>query len=78
MPVLRSLALPLAAAPVAEACTRVIYSGAEGWVCGATLSMWCPRDLRMLDLGLDMTNLQSGEVSGQFAAAAPFRFEAAE
>lgn len=36
------------------------------------------RDLRMLDLGLDMTNLQSGEVSGQFAAAAPFRFEAAE
>lgn len=34
--------------------------------------------VRMLDLGLDMANLHSGEVSGRFAAAEPFRFEAAE
>lgn len=34
--------------------------------------------VRMRDLGLDMANLQSCEVSGQFAAAEPFRFEAAE
>jgi len=34
--------------------------------------------VRMLDLGIDMANLQSGEVSGRFAAAEPFRFETAE
>lgn len=35
-------------------------------------------DVRMLDLGVDMERVLSGEVSGKFVAAAPFAFEAAE
>ncbi len=34
--------------------------------------------VRMLDLGVDMERVLSGEVSGEFVAAKPFAFQAAE
>lgn len=46
------------------------------WVDLGKLDFAASGKVRKLDLGEDMVNLHSGEVSGQFSEAEPFRFEA--
>ena len=46
------------------------------WVDLGKLDLSEAGGVRKLDLGEDMVNLHSGEVSAAFAASEPFRFEA--
>lgn len=48
------------------------------WVDLKRLDFAANSGVRWLDLGVDMVALQSGEVSGKFTPAKPFRFEPAE
>lgn len=48
------------------------------WVDLAKVDFATDSGTRKLDLGVDMTNLQSGEVSATFTKAEPFAFEPVE
>lgn len=68
---------------VADQKSRVYYvesalSPNAFWVDFAKIDFAEGTGARKLDLGVDMTNLQSGEVSGAFTKAEPFAFEPVE